>query len=154
LDTVHRKTVRNKSSIPTKRLHFAHVAALPFHPKKPCSCAESIGTRGASNTYAALTGTGGSRLAIVFVQCKVIRRCPRGRYVDFLREGSQCRDRYSPGVFAKPAWNAWAMWTGQGVGTGCRSGSVTRLACEIVSCLPIALIGHAAKDKAPDLSAR
>jgi len=64
LDTVQRKTVRNKSSMPTRRLHLAHCPAFPFHPRKLWSSVESTCVKGASKTYAALAGIGGSRLAI------------------------------------------------------------------------------------------
>jgi len=64
LDTVHRKTVRNKSSRPTMRLHFAQSPAFPFQPIKPCSSAKSLFTKGISITCAAFAGIGGSRLAI------------------------------------------------------------------------------------------
>jgi hypothetical protein len=37
LETVQRKTVTNKSSKPTERLHFAHLEAFTFQPCASCS---------------------------------------------------------------------------------------------------------------------
>lgn len=64
-DTVHRNTVKNKSSNPTMRLHFAHVACFPFQLRNPCSSSTvSCENKGDSKTCALFAGIGGSRLAI------------------------------------------------------------------------------------------
>ena len=66
LETVQRKTVTNKSSKPTERLHLAQLEAFTFQPGVSCSCVVEVAfPRGFSKTCAALAGIGGSRLAMM-----------------------------------------------------------------------------------------
>lgn len=67
LETVQRKTVTNKSSKPTERLHFAQLEAFTFQPPGvSCSCVVEVAfPRGFSKACAALAGIGGSRLAMM-----------------------------------------------------------------------------------------
>jgi hypothetical protein len=115
LETVQRKTVTNKSSKPTERLHFAQLEAFTFQlPGISCSCVVEVVEfpRGFSKTCAALAGIGGSRLAIMMCFVEIRVQVDRDVFREAIRRDWCC----GPKAVFVPAWDAWDGKVRKGIG--------------------------------------